>query len=468
MKNQEDKPQKHLQKNDERLREEQFNAPLEKVFDKIATPFEEFIHQETTSGVLLLICTVVALAVANTFLLESYQHLLHTHFGFTIGNWQLEKTLHHWINDGLMALFFFVVGLEIKREILVGELADPKQAVLPIVAAIGGMVVPALIFVGITSGTEGIQGWGIPMATDIAFAVGVMVLLGTRLPKTLLTFLVALAIVDDLGGVVVIALFYTESIALDALAIAAVLFGVLLLFNLVGLRKPLPYFIVGTFLWLAMLKSGVHATLAGVLTALTIPARPKFEPAFFSDHVRALMDRFDGAHKPGESIMRNENQRALLQTLENSVHMVETPLQRLEHSMHIPVAFLIIPIFALANAGIPIHFAQLGDILLHPVTLGVMAGLIIGKLIGIAGLSWLAVKFGIGQLPKGTNFKQLIGVGLLGGIGFTMSIFIGELAYAGNQDYLLMAKTGILFASLIAGIGGLLWLYMNTSPKQEE
>ncbi|MCG6970732.1 MAG: Na+/H+ antiporter NhaA, partial [Gammaproteobacteria bacterium] len=209
---------------------------------------------------------------------------------------------------------------------------------------------------------------------------------------------------------------------------------------------------------------GVHATLAGVLTALAIPARPKFEPAFFSKHVRALMNRFDSAHKPGESIMRNEDQRALLQTLENSVHMVETPLQRLEHTMHMPVAFLIVPVFALANAGIPIDFSQIGLVFSHPVTLGIMAGLIFGKLIGIAGVSWVAVKLGIGQLPTGTNFKQIIGVGLLGGIGFTMSIFIGELAYAGKDDFLLMAKTGILFASLIAGIGGLIWLYIHTSP----
>lgn len=447
---------------------EQFNAPLEKMFDKIVTPFEEFIHQETTSGVLLMICTVTALIIANSFLAQSYQHLLHMPLGVSIGQWQIEKTLHHWINDGLMALFFFVVGLEIKRETLVGELADPKHAALPIIAALGGMVVPALIYFSINMGADSVKGWGIPMATDIAFAVGVMVLLGPRLPKSLLTFLVALAIVDDLGSVIVIAVFYTENIALDALFIAAGLFGLLILFNLGGLRKPLPYFLIGTLLWLAMLKSGVHATLAGVLTALAIPARPKFEPTFFSRQVRALMNRFDSAHKPGESIMRNEEQRALLQTLENCVNLVETPLQRLEHDMHIPVALLIIPIFALANAGIPIEFAQLGDSLSHPVTLGIAAGLVFGKLLGITGVSWLAVKLRLGQLPKGTNFKQLVGVGLLGGIGFTMSIFIGELAFTGNEAYLLMAKTGILFASLIAGICGLVWLYFNTSAPSKK
>jgi NhaA family Na+:H+ antiporter len=443
---------------------EQFNAPLEKMFDKIVTPFEEFIHRETTSGMLLLGCTIVALLVANSVLFESYQHLLHTHLEVTIGHWDIDKTLHHWINDGLMALFFFVVGLEIKRETLVGELADRRHAMLPIVAAIGGMVVPALIFYTINAGTDSVKGWGIPMATDIAFAVGVMVLLGSRLPKSLLTFLVALAIVDDLGAVVIIALFYTENIVIDALVISGLLLVVLVLFNLVGIRKPLPYFLVGTLLWLAMLKSGVHATLAGVLTALTIPARPKFELSFLSNHVRSLMDRFDRAHKPGENILRNEKQRALLQTLENGVHMAQAPLQRLEHTMHMPVAFLIVPVFALANAGIPIDLSQAGQVINHPVTLGIIAGLVLGKLIGIAGVSWLAVKLGIGELPKGTNFKQIVGVGLLGGIGFTMSIFIGELAFVGQDDFLLMAKTGILFASLIAGVGGLIWLYIHTSP----
>ncbi len=440
--------------------DERFNAPLEKVFDRIVSPFEEFIHKETTSGLLLMLCALLALLLANSSLAPVYQHVLHLPLALQLGDWVLEKSLAHWINDGLMALFFFVVGLEIKREILVGELSDPRHASLPIIAALGGMIVPALIFTAINLGGEGIQGWGIPMATDIAFAVGVMALLGGRVPKALFTFLVALAIVDDLGAVVVIALFYTEDIALGPLAAAAAMLAVLVLLNRAGVRHPLPYFIIGSLLWLAMLKSGVHATLAGVLTALTIPARPKYEPGRFSQRVRELMDRFDASYRPGESIMRNEEQRSILQTLENGVQLVETPLQRLEHSMHMPVAFIIIPLFALANAGIPLELDQLGASLGHPVTLGIIAGLIGGKLIGIAGFSWLALKFGIGSLPEGTRFSQIVGVALLGGIGFTMSIFIGELAFAGQEEFLLMAKTGILFASLVAGIGGYLWLRM--------
>jgi len=444
---------------------EQRYAPLEKVFNKIVSPFEEFIHRETTSGFLLMICAIVALIVANSPLSGAYMHLLHTEVGFNFGDIELKKTLHHWINDGLMALFFFVVGLEIKREILVGELSDPRQASLPIIAAIGGMVMPALVYYLISAGTEGANGWGIPMATDIAFAVGVMVLLGTRVPKTLLTFLVALAIVDDLGAVMVIALFYTENINVNALIFAGVFLAILVAFNRAGIRTPLPYFIVGLLLWLAMLKSGVHATLAGVLTALTIPASIKYEPQSFSNYVRTLMDKFDRSHKPGESIMKNEDQRSILQTLENGVHMMEAPLQRLEHSMHMPVAFIVIPIFALANAGIPIDFSAIGESLAHPVALGVMGGLILGKVLGIAGFSYIAIKLGFGSLPAGTTFTQIIGVSFLGGIGFTMSIFIAELAFAQQPELLLMAKTGVLFASILAGVIGYLWLLKTTTKS---
>jgi NhaA family Na+:H+ antiporter len=358
-----------------------------------------------------------------------------------------------------MALFFFVVGLEIKREVLVGELSNPRQAALPIAAAIGGMVVPALIYYSLNEGNAA-AGWGIPMATDIAFAVGILVLLGKRAPTALMTFLVALAIVDDLGAVIVIALFYTEQISWVALGMAGGLLVMLLAFNRAGIRAPLPYFIVGMLLWLAMLKSGIHATLAGVLTALTIPAWTKYDTHSFSEHMRELVHRFDANYHPGKTIIENDTQRSILQTLENGIHKVESPLQRLEHTMHLPVAFIIIPLFAFANAGIPIDFGSLSNTLAHPVTLSVMMGLIAGKFIGIAGVSGLMLKTGLGQLPAGTRFSQLCGVSLLAGIGFTMSIFIAELAFAGQMQNLLMAKTGILLASLLAGIGGYLWLRM--------
>lgn len=435
-----------------------FNAPWEKSFDKILTPFEEFIHRQTTSGLLLMATAILALVLANSALSGMYLDVLHTSVGFSVAGWSLEKTLHHWVNDGLMALFFFVVGLELKREILVGELAVPRQAALPIVAALGGMLVPVLVYFAFNPAGDAALGWGIPMATDIAFAIGALVLLAHRVPKALITFLVALAIVDDLGAVLVIAFFYTDQIVWQALIAGAVILAVLILFNRVGIRRPLPYFILGGLLWFALLKSGVHATLAGVLTAFTIPAMPKYDPARFSAHVKGLMAHFDASHQPGKSIMTNDTLRAVVQTLENGVHKVETPLQRLEHGLHLPVAFLVIPVFAFFNAGIPLELAGLADTLRHPVTLGVLFGLLLGKFIGITGASWLALKLGIGQLPAGTRFSQIAGVALLAGIGFTMAIFIAELGFAEQAEYLLMAKTGILLASFVAGVGGFVWL----------
>lgn len=444
----------------------EYHAPWEKTFGRVTSPIEAFIHNEAASGILLMLCAIIAMILANSALADSYFHFLHTQVGVGFGEYELSKTLHHWINDGLMALFFFIVGLEIKREFLVGELSDPRQAALPIVAAIGGMVVPALIYASLNFGDEGIRGWGIPMATDIAFAVGVLVLLGSRAPKALLTFLLALAIVDDLGAVMVIAVFYTETIVMEALGFVVLLLGILIAMNMAGVRKPVAYYIIGTLLWFAMLKSGVHATLAGVITALTIPARPKFDPQVFSSHVRGLMDRFDDSHKDGVSIMQNETQKSLLLNMEHGVHKVETPLQRMEHTFHIPVAFLVIPIFALANAGVPIDPSTMGDALTHPVTMGVILGLILGKVVGVAGFAWVATKMGLCSLPSGVTFKHILGVSLLAGIGFTMSIFIAELAFAGQAELLLMAKTGILFASLAAGILGYAILYLIGNKKE--
>jgi len=453
-----------MKESDNHTSRRKYYAPWEKTFDRVVTPFEEFIHKETTSGFLLMGCALLALIAANSVFAESYQHLVHTKIGFAFGDWAIEKTLHHWVNDGLMALFFFVVGLELKREIMVGELAEPKQAVLPILAAIGGMLVPAVIYYAINAGTDGARGWGIPMATDIAFAIGALVLLASRIPKALITFLVALAIVDDLGAVIVIALFYTDQIVLEALGIGCLLFAILIFFNVTGIRKPLPYFLIGTLLWFALLKSGVHATLAGVLTALMIPARPKYDPVLFSQRVKELIARFDKSYRPGESIMKNDEQKAIVQTLEHGVHAVETPLQRLEHSMHMPVAFLIIPLFAFINAGIPIDFSSLGETLSHPVALGVISGLLLGKFIGVAGVSWVALKMGLCRLPEGVTFAQIAGVALLSGIGFTMSIFVAELGFAGQAEQLLMAKTGVLVGSLIAGVAGYMWLLACTKP----
>ncbi len=437
-----------------------FKNPFEKLFNRTLTPFEEFVHDEASSGLLLMACAVIAMVMANTFLFQSYNSILHLEITIGAGSAVITHTLHHWINDGLMTLFFFTVGLEIKREILIGELADKKQAILPISAAIGGMVVPALLYIFFAGSDETRGGWGIPMATDIAFALGVLALLGKRIPKALIGFLLALAIVDDLGAVVVIALFYTEQIHLGALLFAGVAFIFLILSNLAGIRRPLPYVVFGLLLWLGMLKSGIHATLAGVITAVTVPANSHCLGLPFVERMDNLVGRFRKVHDPGQNIMENSTQQSLLQSMENCVHKMESPLQRMEHSLHIWVAFLIIPLFALANAGIPIDFKSLGETISHPVTIGVAMGLVFGKGIGVFAFSYLVLKMGWSRLPEGVKMSQIAGVALLSGIGFTMSIFIGSLAFAHQEDYLLNAKIGIIGASIVAGLAGYIWLLL--------
>ncbi|MDG1097379.1 MAG: Na+/H+ antiporter NhaA [Methylophilaceae bacterium] len=435
-------------------------APWERRFIKVLTPFDEFVHGQTTSGLLLMASAVIALLLANSALADFYNHVTHTLIGLNIGEWKLEMSLHHWVNDALMAVFFFLVGMELKREILVGELSDLRKAALPIVAAIGGMLVPAALFFFMNPDGDASRGWGIPMATDIAFAVGALVLLGNKVPKTLVTFLVALAIVDDLGAVLVIALFYTKELVPMWLGVAALLVAVLVFFNFIGIRRAIPYFLVAVLLWYALLQSGVHATIAGVLGAFSVPARPKYDPSLFVSRLRELVERFKEGLDSGKNIMTNHQLQAVAQSLETDVNYVQTPLQSLEHHWHVPVAFFVIPIFALFNAGVPLQFESWSAVLSNSIVLGVILGLVVGKFVGIVGASWIFLKLGLSQLPTGVKFNQLAGVALLAGIGFTMSIFVAELAYAPHPDYLVMAKVGILSASLIAGVMGYVWLWM--------
>ncbi len=444
-----------------KLAGKEYLAPWEKVFDHILTPLEEFIHRQTTSGVLLMICAIVALVIANSPWSGAFHHLLETKAVLGTADWNVTLSIHHWINDGLMALFFFVVGLELKRELLVGELSDFKQALLPIIAAIGGMVMPALLYVFFNSSGPSINGWGIPMATDIAFALGALALLGNRVPNGLLTFLVALAIVDDLGAVTVIAVFYTEKINLMALGAAAGILGLLIALNMGGIRRTMPYVLLGLLLWLVLLASGVHATLAGVLLAFTIPMQPKLDQERFIAQTSRLLDKIKSSYKNEKNIIKNYQLRSQVTALGDGVILAQAPAQVLEHAMHIPSSYVIIPIFALANAAIPIEWSALGTTINDSVTVGVIAGLVFGKLIGIAGFVWIALKLNVSELPQGLNFKHIIGVSLLGGIGFTMSIFIADLAFVHSAEDLLMAKTGILVASLVAGVGGYLWLYFS-------
>ena len=432
-------------------------APWEKAFKKVSTPFEEFLHAQTTTGLILIVMTIIALLLANTSLYETYAHFFHMNIDFNVGSWALSHSLHHWINDGLMAIFFFLIGLEIKREITAGELSNLKVAILPIFAAIGGMVFPALIYTSLNYGTAGSAGWGIPMATDIAFAISALVLLGKRVPTALVTFLVALAIVDDLGAVIVIALFYTDTINMMALGLAGLMFAVMLAFNRFGIHMILPYFVVGLLMWFFMLESGVHATIAGVLAALAIPSTPKRVPSTLTKKAKDLLDEYE-KYPVNENYQIHEEQKRILSEIKHKIYEVETPAARLEHNLHLPVALIIIPIFALANAGIKIDFSSISTTIVEPVSLGIILGLIFGKVIGIFGVSYVAVKLKIAQLPKDSSMSQVFGVAFLGGIGFTMSIFVADLAFVNSPELILQAKIGILSASLFSALFGYLWL----------
>ncbi|NTV44959.1 MAG: Na+/H+ antiporter NhaA [Chlorobiales bacterium] len=452
--------------------ETRYKAPLESTFRKLMSPIATFAQNEAAGGIVLIFCLVIAMTVANSGLSQTYEHIIHTKVGFSLGSATIEKSLHHWINDGLMVIFFLVVGLEIKREVMVGELSSLGKAALPVIAAAGGMAAPALIYYALNSTGDLVRGWGIPTATDIAFAVGVLVLLGKRVPSSVVAFLLALAIADDLGAVIVIGLFYTQQLDLSYLAISAVLLGVLVLFNIVGVRAVMPYLLVGVLVWLAFLQSGVHATLAGVLVAMTIPVRPKYHPVKFSQDIRYLIDRFD-AQPPVNSryawsAFSSQKQAAIIEEIEIAADAAASPLRKLEHALQPLSAFFIIPLFALANAGVELHLDNLSLLLEDSVTHGVMFGLVVGKFIGIFSATWISVKLKIGNLPRGATFKHIIGVGLLGGIGFTMSMFVTELAFSGMEEQLVAAKMGILLASAIAGVLGYSWMRFFVKPQNQD
>jgi NhaA family Na+:H+ antiporter len=419
-------------------------------------PFETFFALESASGILLLAAAAAALAWANSPWSASYFHLWETPVTFAAGTHALGKTLHHWINDGLMAVFFFVVGLELKREVLAGELSTPRRAMLSVVAAVGGMAVPAGIYFLFNPRGPTTVGWGIPMATDIAFALGVLALLGSRVPVALRVFVTAVAIVDDLGAVLVIAFFYTASISWPALGAAAAALAVLLLLNAGDIRRPLPYLVFGIVLWVALLRSGVHATIAGVLAALTIPASRRIDAPEYLHRVRAYLREFEADVRRGANVP-TADQRDAVHAIERASEGLGTPAARLEHALHPWVAYVIMPVFALANAGVRLVPGDLAATLVSPVTLGIAAGLAVGKPLGILAAAWLAVRAGIAELPEAVSWSKLAAVGFLCGIGFTMSLFIATLAFDPAPDLLDRAKVGVLVASLLAGtVGGLM------------
>ena len=432
---------------------------LEPLFGRILSPFEQFLRRATAGGIVLIAATILALILSNSVWHVPYHAFWEKHLGLHWGGWGLDQSLHHWINDGLMAVFFFVVGLELKREFLVGELSSLRDAALPIIAALGGMIVPALIYHQFNLGGPATQGWGIPMATDIAFAIGILVLLAWRIPRNLIIFLTALAIADDLGAVLIIAIYYTPALNVTALIVAGILLLTLILFNQGGIRNPLPYLLVGLPFWYFVMLSGVHATVAGILLAFTIPARGRIRLDELADVLSARGQNLRDTiiHSKRLDPLVNGQLAGIIQSLQHSSSAALAPQQRLEHVVQPWVTFGVIPIFALANAGI--NFTQVSTgMLFSTVTLGTCLGLVLGKFIGISLSSWIAVRLKIARLPHGVQWRHLLGAAWLGGVGFTMSLFISQLAFTA-PNLQEEAKLGILLASLIAAIIGLTWLF---------
>lgn len=415
------------------------------------------MHVEASGGLVLLAAVIAALIWVNSPWADSYEELWRTHFSFDLAILAISEDLRHLINDGLMTTFFFLVGLEIKRELAHGELSSPRRAVLPAMAALGGMIVPAIIYASLNLGGEGEDGWAIPMATDIAFAVGVLSLLGKRVPLGARVFLLALAIVDDIGAILVIAIFYSQAIDLMALAVAAGILGAIIVMNRAGMRNVDIYAGAGVILWLALFESGIHATLTGVVLGLLAPASYFYAPASFSAAARELIRRFEEALASGNV----DEQQGLLSQMEDLSHGTEAPLDRLERQLHPWVSFVVVPLFALANAGLVLDSNLFEAASASSITAGIGVALLIGKPLGIASFTWLAVRLRLGELPAGVAWSHIIGIGLLGGIGFTVSLLISDLSFA-TGAIADQARAGIFGASLLAALSGFVFLYITT------
>lgn len=426
-------------------------------------PIKLFMGREKSGGIVLILSVALAMILANSNIAESYFHFFEQEVGFIVnGEPYLNYSLHHWINDGLMAMFFFVVGLELKREFIGGELANIRNTILPIGAAIGGMIVPALIFLSLNIGTPHTMGWGIPMATDIAFALGVVYLLGDKVPVSAKLFLTTLAIVDDLGAVLVIAFFYTSELSIASLLFGLGFLAVMFIGNRLGIKSLFFYAVLGIGgVWVTFLLSGIHATIAAVLAAFMIPADAKINESVYLKRMKKLTRRFE--HEEANEVRTlEEGQVDVLTHIQHDTTIAIPLLQQLEHKMSPIVTFLIMPIFAIANAGISFTDLSLSDIFSTHVALGVTLGLLLGKPIGIIGATFLMVKMRWATLPSAITRRTLLGLGMLASIGFTMSMFISTLAFT---DELLMtqAKLGIFLASILGGIGG--YVLLNKKSK---
>ena len=433
----------------------------------IKKPINQFIKLETSSSIILFGATVAALILANSPLSDQFLDFWKNYITFSLPGFELSKPIYKWINDGLMAIFFFLIGLEIKREILSGELSHVKKASLPLFAAIGGMVIPAALFTVLNAGNAGGEGWGIPMAADIAFSLGILTLLGNRVPSGIKIFLMAFAIIDDLGAVLVIAFFYSTNLIWANIFVGLGIVVALAILSKFNYYSKYTFFIAGVIVWVLFLKSGIHATIAGVLMALTIPLSRKTDTRSFYEKSKALLDVFLTECKTqgeGEKSVLTKKQLHAIDELEELTENTTSPLQHSEHMLHGWVSYLIMPIFALANAGVAFSFSGDSNLIL---SLNLAISMVVGNFIGIFSFSWLAIKLNIAELPQNVNFKQLAGVSFLGGLGFTMSLFINGLAYD-DPNLIDSAKMGILLGSLIAGLLGYFMIRLTVKPKTPE
>jgi len=430
----------------------------------IRDPVKQFINNSTAGGAVLFLSALVALILSNSPWADQYLAFWEIEVSIRIGELDFERTLHHWINDGLIAVFFFVVGLELKREIIAGELSDPKSIILPIAAAMGGVLMPACIYLIFNPSGPTSDGWGIPIATDIAFALGVVYLLGDRVPLWLKVFLTTLAIVDDLVAVLVVAIFYTPTVDLLSLGIAAVFLLVLVLSNKIGIRSTLYYAVLGIAgLWYSFLISGIHPTVAAVLLAFTIPARPKMSKRVFSRWLERMLESFRRAKTIKNAPVVSDEQLKIVRRIRRVSKMAVTPLQTLEHGLHPFVSFVVMPVFALSNAAVAFP-NNIWGYYFSTVSMGVFFGLLIGKVLGIGLVVLLLVRLKVAKLPAEMNYRHILGLGMLAGIGFTMSLFISGLAFS-DQEFLAQAKLAIFSSSVIASVSGYFLLRTSNSHK---
>jgi Na+:H+ antiporter, NhaA family len=440
-------------------------AKKSQIAKKLLLPAEEYLHNEALTGGFLIGAAILALAWMNSPWAETYQLLIHSQISIRLGGWVFDQDLKHWVNDGLMTLFFFLVALEIKRELHHGSLSEKRKAALPFFAAFGGMFIPVGIYLLLNYGETGSRGWGIPMATDIAFATSILALLGSNVPATLKIFLLSYAIVDDIGAILAIAVFYTENLSLPALGVAGALILIIFGMRQVGVTTIAAYILPGLLFWYALFESGVHATMAGVILGFMTPVKSKEGIEEFTNHLNEQISEIEQREKeepPGDTDLA-------LGKIEESLRLTESPLHRLERHLRPYVSFLVLPIFAFVNSGIQVSGQALSEAVTNPVAQGVVLGLVVGKIVGTSLFAWIALWMGVARLPDSVQLRHIVGAGLVGGIGFTVSLFITELAFT-EEKLILMSKMGILAASLICALAGLLYFWiisLTRNGKQE-